>query len=213
MSFYTKYNQENAATTLNTSLENAATLAVNLTDIACSVVVNVAKEDGNVAMAGFLFNAANNSKHAPKVQKLINTFKSFVSSHIAMTAKKEKGSICKDSEGNVIYKKSEKKYVELVAKASKAGYEKDEMVAYVEFIMETELKELGGTILGAKAKAAPKTKAEKEAAKVKSWDSACKNGFANLTVAELKKSLEEHGILKAIADLEAFQAELDKKEA
>lgn len=221
MSTFTRLDSKVARLTLVTSFDNAVTLADNLTDVACSAVLNFWEELENPSLCGFVMNQCTDHKERAKIRRITNATKIFIGKFVGMQPKKDDDgkTILKNKDG-VIYQKNQDKVDQFRADAAAGGFSTDTagMIAYITGLMDVELGALGGTILGKKAKKDKyegMTETEKAAAEVQaavdSFDRSCKSGNAALTITQLKAVLDSHGILEAIAQAEEFQKTVTNK--
>lgn len=200
-------NVKTTKTTLATSVNSMNALAEDLTNVACSAVVNYYIEKGNPALVGHVFNTCNKASN-----KVTNAAKSFITQFVGVSLAKDEVTkdVLKDSNGFTIYKKNTSKYDIFITKAVDEGVnieDKAELTEYVTTLLNDALELKGGTILTV-VKPVPKTKAEKLAAARTSFQKSLKSATSKFSTSEIIADLEKAGLMDIIEAHLDFQAEV-----
>lgn len=223
MKTFNKLTVKVTKTTLETSFNNAATLAQDLTNVACSGVVNFYETGSSASLCGHIANVCNHHKEGAKIVKITNATRAFINKFVAIQPKRDK--VTKEIQKigvNTVYQVNQSKLDKINATALEFGVDtsnKAEMVEYITNLMNEELKSLGGTILGKKDSNAWKIGLTPEQVdielhnrKLVSFEQSCISAFKSMTSLEIQVILKKSKISETIDALEVFQAEVTAKQ-
>ena len=200
-------NAKTTKTTLTTSIKSIDTLAINMTNVACSSVINYFEQNGNASLVGHVVNVCNESNN-----KVTNATKAFMVKFVGISIAKDETTkeALKDANGFTIYKKNQSKYDILLTKAVDEGVDvenKEELTAYVTGLLNAELERLGGTVLSV-VKKTPLTDAEKEAKRLVTMDKFFANVQKDQSTNAIIASMDKTGLLALVEAHLDFQASI-----